>query len=307
MKFKHLQLLILLILAVASCKDEEVENIWDETNLFIEYADSEFELNSGGALYLYDIIDGEYYYCLMFRTSGPYVFGWGIDDTYSTGDYIKLHFKGDSVSYLSGLQPLIYDSNSYVMIGYDKISNSFLVKDGIISGYLNFKNYGNFPNHASFEGKTEAGESVLINNIVTGFSSSYKIDRQILGRFKFQDTDYELSFYYALENEDVYSIKFGDVDFVDSVRTELTLIMKKDNNTLEGIYYGEDSGETNSFVGDMKISNIEGERLYYEFFKEGKININKVGVGNYRIEYNLYSADNDSIIGNWESYIEFHN
>jgi hypothetical protein len=307
MKVKFLQITLIALLFI-SCKEEkENEPSIDNNKFYIKYDNNEFEIK-GGLLYLYDKINNYYHYTTICGNSGFTAIGWGINDTYSDGDYIKLHFKGDSISNLRGQYFIIPDSNCYIVFGYNRKLNTCLIKDYIVDGSINaISNNGYFPPKISFQGKTKLGKTVLFNSLISSPEVSYKLTRHIMGDFLFQDRNYKLSDISVYRDSLKYDVILNDIDLIDSLKTQIRFWMFKTDNFFEGNYYGLNAIGSNSFHGMMDIRTMRNTQLYYRYFNQGDIKITKTEYGKYKIDFKLLTSESDSIKGQWESNIDLKN
>jgi hypothetical protein len=277
---------------------------------FVEHGKNEYDTD-GGLLYLYDKIGEEYYYSLICSNSRPYLYQFGVNDTYSNDNYVKLHFKGDSIDNLIGQYPIIQDSNTYIVYNYDDTLNTFSDKEFIKSGEIEiYSTYCSscIPNSISFKGKTFRGTPVSLNYTISNYGVSSKINRRVLGEFLFRDQTYFFSEISVGDSSKYYNLNLYDFDVDNYKKTNINFIIRKsENDSLIGSYYSN-LNDLDMFYGNLFITSYNKDSIWInDYINQGQITIKRNINEKYNIVFDVKTYKDESIRGSLETEIFINN
>jgi hypothetical protein len=296
-------LVSLCTIILTGCRNQKNESIikFDGTN-YLSY-DKQLIMIGSGVHILYEKYD-EYNYSHLIlvgkslETDGDYDYLKYASQT----DYLRVAYVSNSANIpenICGSYEL--DINKINIIKRKDTVTNITIIDTVISG--NIKIYQDYSisnltifkfNGVSNQNKTIASECYIQNYI-----TSYALERHIKGNIKYCDSIINLSngvFNYVTDSlkEIVLS------DYYPNYRVWLSITLRVNKDDVTGTYVYDDS---NYCLVKLFIRHYDTNRDDDICIASGKVIIVKNNT-NYKIEFNLISEDNKTLIGSWDGDIK---
>lgn len=305
---KHLIRFFTVALILISCSKEKDNDITPSEDFYFLKYDNDTIKTNGSALYLYDKIDNDYYYTFICGNGNIYSSGFDVYDSYSNNDYLKLHFKGDSMMLLNNTYSVIADSNCFMIHGFNDTLKTYNSIDYIKSGYFTVKKRNDIgqPLAVEFNGTTKLGKVITSYNFLSSPNVSYKLERKVKGQYRFQNKDFEISIVEVfILDSNTLNLNIRDFDYSNKTQHGLDLwIYKKDVSKLDGLYIADKSSNNEYFNG--MIQNYSYFKKYFNVKSSifsGILKIDRLSNDNYKVDFQLKTENNDSIIGSCKNVI----
>jgi hypothetical protein len=285
-------LLGLIIIIFSTCEDKEVvtDPLSGQINVFT--FGGQIYNTTGGSYFLYDKIDGQFYYCFLVGTTGSHVFPKNVNDSYVVyGDYVRVFLQADSLDNILGSHDITTNENNAIIISGQT--------EKIGEGVLNLRTDLNDIKIIEIDARTDSGKKINLRAELTTLSIAYKIIRTVEGEFEHNSDSYDISQAFSSYNESQSKLTLGVQDESEAIGSQIVFYIDKTENTIPGIYLGNQSATENCFTGHISINNIiEDNQILQADFNEGTLQVEQDGE-NYSITFNIRTFSGYTITGHY--------